>query len=63
MRHSAWLVQDHESGRFLAPDCGTVVFVPLVRDAGHFDDHEAAVLTALDWCDMGFSVVEVVLSS
>lgn len=56
----AYIVQDHETASFLAPGNGTVVFVPLLRDAGEFPDDETAVLTALDWCERGFSVVQIV---
>lgn len=63
MRQSVYLVQDHETGSFLAPGNGSVVFVPLIRNAGSFDDHEAAALTALDWCEQGFTVVQVLIKS
>lgn len=58
--YSAYVVQDHETGGFLAPDSGAVRVVPLVRHAGEFDDKESAVLTAMDWCEFGFTVVQVV---
>lgn len=60
MSRSAFVVQDHETGGFLAPDEGSVRVVPLIRNAGEFDDQESAVLTAADWCDMGFTVVQIV---
>jgi hypothetical protein len=62
MRHSAYIVQDHETGQFLAPVNGSVGFVQLVRNAGDFEDHETAALTAMDWCERGFTVVEILRS-
>lgn len=60
MRRPVYVVQDHETGNFLAPSQGSVGLVPLIRNAGEFDDDEAAALTALDWCELGFTVVQVV---
>jgi hypothetical protein len=59
MASSAFIVQEHETGLFLAPGNGSVVFVKLLRDAGEFPDDESAVLTALDWCEQGFTVVRI----
>lgn len=56
-RHPVYLVQDHGSGLFLAPENGSVGFVQLARHAGEFDDPECALLTALDWCDSGFTIL------
>lgn len=58
-----FIVQDHESGNFLAPEDGNVVYVALARDAGEFLDHESAVITATDWCEFGFTVLELLRSS
>lgn len=57
---SAFIVQDHETGGFLAPDEGNVRVVSLIRNAGEFEDQECAVLTAADWCDCGFTVVQII---
>jgi len=61
--HTAYIVQDHETGGFLAPDSGSVRVVSLIRHAGEVDEQESAVLTAVDWCDFGFTVVQVVKKS
>lgn len=63
MRRSVYVVQDHETGNFLAPLQGAVGLVQLILNAGEFDDDEAATLTALDWCEFGFTVVQVVKGS
>lgn len=60
MKRTVVVVQDHETGGFLAPADGSVRVVRLIRDAGEFDDEESAVLTAADWCDYGFSVVQII---
>lgn len=52
-----WVVQDAESGEFLAPsDDGDVTYTRFLKYAGRFDDEEAAVDTAAFHCTDGFSI-------
>lgn len=43
-----WIVQDRESGLFLAPQDGDVGYVPLITQAGHFEEAIVAIETAAD---------------
>ncbi len=43
-----WIVQDRESGLFLAPIDGDTGFVQYITQAGHFEDALSAIETAQD---------------
>lgn len=43
-----WIVQDRESGLFLAPVDGDVGYVQFITQAGHFEEALAAIETAQD---------------
>jgi hypothetical protein len=59
--HTAFIVQEHESALWLYPYDGSVGFTPLAMNAGRFFDEEEAVLTAVDHCEGGFTVMQIIV--
>lgn len=51
-----WIVQDRASHLFLKPQDGDVGYTPFINEAGYFEEAEAAIETANDWCDDGYIV-------
>jgi len=50
------IVQDRESCLFLGFEDGDIAPVRLIKNAVQFDSEEAAILTALGFCDAGYVV-------
>lgn len=58
-----WIVQDRASHLFLKPNDGDVGYTPFINEAGYFEEAEAAIDTANDWCDDGYIVFAFLVSS
>lgn len=58
-----WIVQDRASHLFLMPKDGDVGYTPFINEAGYFEEAQAAIETANDWCDDGYIVFPCFVTS
>lgn len=61
MWRRVWIVQSGESGTFLTPQHGSVGYTYRFKEAGHFLSEDEAYEAAIEFCDDGFDVVEIMI--